>query len=369
MVARRLGTRAFLVSGSRTLLQSEFTREITSALHDTGVSTELLGNVAREPEVEDVDAAVKKLIGEFGTRDGDLLIALGGGSAIDLAKSVAAMVTNGRGASVQEFLEGVGSGRTIDTPPLPLLAIPTTSGTGAEVTRNAVISSYDPPFKKSLRSEHMIPDAVLVDPELTISLPATVTAHSGMDALTQCIESFISRRSQPIPRALARQGTALALASLREAVECPDSRIARENMAHAALLSGMALANSGLGLAHGVAASLGVHARVPHGLACAVMLPAAMRANREVAQAELFDLATACGHDVERRGEVEVVDEFLARIQSLAAAIDIPRTLAELGVTPAQLPEIVRGSYGNSMSGNPRDVSPEELHALLEGLL
>src|SRR5204863_6609387 len=139
-----------------------------------------------------------------------------------------------------------------------------------------------PPSKKSLRSDRMVPRAVLVDPQLTASSPHAVTAQSGLDALTQLIEAYISGRAQPIPRALAREGIPLAARSLERAVREPDCREAREDMAQAALLSGLALANSGLGMAHGVAAALGITCGIAHGLACAVMLPAALEANREV---------------------------------------------------------------------------------------
>ena len=287
--AKTVGRRAFLVSGSRTLQSNGCIDEIADALRTANVTVEHLATISREPEVADVDAAVEKL-GPLHVRDGDFVIAVGGGSAIDLGKAVAAMAANRDGESVCDYLEGVGRGLQIVNPPLPVIAVPTTAGTGSEATKNAVISSYDPPFKKSLRSDWMVPRIVIVDPELTLSTPRDVTAHSGMDALTQLIESFISRRAKPIPQALCRQGIELALRYLVEAVENPESRPAREAMSYAALLSGIALANSGLGMAHGVAAALGVHCRVPHGLACAVMLPTAIEINRDVRSKEIAEM-------------------------------------------------------------------------------
>ncbi len=244
---------AAIVWGSRTLAESEIAAEIFQTLADAGVAASSITTISREPEPRDVDAVAVRL----GAGDEPLVIlAIGGGSAIDLAKAAAAMATNGP-APVIDFLEGVGAGRTISRTPLPVVAVPTTAGTGSEATKNAVLSSYDPPFKKSLRSELMIPRAVLVDPELTISLPPATTAHGGLDAVTQLIESFISRRARPIPRALAIDGLRLAVPALPEAIRRPHDRQPREAMAQAALLSGLALANSGLGLAHGVAAALG----------------------------------------------------------------------------------------------------------------
>ncbi len=209
--------------------------------------------------------------------NGDFMLAIGGGAAIDLAKAAGAMAANDQSPTVKDYLENVGRDLKIVNPPLPVLAMPTTAGTGAEATKNAVISSYDPPFKKSLRDDRLMPRIALVDPELTVSVPANVTAASGMDAITQLFESYISRKARPIPQALAVQGLKIAIPAIVEAVEKPDSRTAREAMAHAALLSGMALANSGLGMAHGVAPALGIHCRVPHGVACALMLPVALR--------------------------------------------------------------------------------------------
>lgn len=365
-LARGLGRRARIVLGSRTLADSAEYHQILDSLRAAGIEPHHLATISREPEVRDVDQAVQQLLGHE-IAAGDFLIGIGGGAALDLAKAVSAMATNREGDSVRDYLEGVGKGLTVDCPPLPMMAIPTTSGTGSEATKNAVISSYDPVFKKSLRSNLMVPHIVLVDPELTVSLPATTTAFSGMDAITQCIESYISCRAQPIPSALALQGTQLAIPSIKEAVNDPHSRTARERMSHAALLSGIALANSGLGMAHGVAAALGVHCRVPHGLACAVMLPVALRVNRDVSKTRIAELARACGH--EGREDAQLTGEFIDRIERLCRAVGIPQKLSDLGVKQEQIPALVPSSRGNSMSGNPRELSDAELTQILEGIL
>jgi len=396
-----IGRRALLVPGSRTLEANGSIAALVDSLQEEGIAVEQIATQSREPEVADVDAAAESLR-KLPVRDGDFLLAVGGGSAIDLAKAVAAMAVNRAGESVRDYLEGVGRGLTLTEPPLPIVAVPTTAGTGSEATKNAVISSYDPPFKKSLRSDALLPRLVLVDPELTVSAPRSVTAQSGMDALTQLIESFISRRAKPVPQALCRQGIPLALNSLVEAVEQPASRTARENMAHAALLSGIALANSGLGMAHGVAAALGVHCRVPHGLACAVMLPAALETNRRVSLPLIAEIGRMLPAGVPPsgglRGVAEIVrilherqnshefcygpaeagtpaaDEQAAElavetIRDISRRIGIPKRLSEIGVTAEHIPDLVRSSRGNSMSGNPRELSDGELAAILEGLL
>jgi len=366
-LAAALGTRAFVVSGSRTLAAGGALDEIEQSLRDAGVTPLRIANISREPEVADVDEAVATLR-RHGIRAGDLVLAVGGGSAIDLAKAAAALATNSAGESVRDYLEGVGRGLKIRNAPLPLVAMPTTAGTGSEATKNSVISSYDPPFKKSLRSDQMVPKIVLVDPELTVGLPPAITAHTGMDAITQLIESYISRRSRPIPRALCWQGLELALPALVEAVENGESRPAREKMAHAALLSGMALANSGLGLAHGVAAALGVHCRVPHGLACAVMLPAALRANREVCRDDLARLGSLAS-GLKFASANAAADEFIDFIDELSMRIGIPRRLSEIGVSAGQIPDLVRSSHGNSLDGNPREISDAELERILKQML
>ena len=366
-LARPLGRRAWIVSGSRTLERQGTIAELCDSLDKAGVASELLTTVTREPEVEDVDNAVARLI-DAGIREGDFVIGIGGGAGLDTAKAVAALATNRHGDSVRDFLEGVGAGLTIDNDPLPMLAIPTTAGTGSEATKNAVISSYDPPFKKSLRSERMVPDTVLVDPELTVSCPPTVTAYSGMDAVTQLIESFISRRSTHVTYGLCRE----ALEALFwfddwrapvTAFEDPTDRTAREAMSHGALMSGIALANSGLGMAHGVAAALGVHSRVTHGLACAVLLPIAMEANREVSESRLDQL----GYWLKDSIDTDRVpsQDAIVEIRSMNKRLGIPSRLSDLGVTEDQIPDIVRSSRGNSMSGNPREIDDEELAEIL----
>jgi alcohol dehydrogenase class IV len=367
---KSIGKRALLVTGSRTLESNGTIATFVDSLKEAGIAVEQIAAQSREPEVADVDAAARSLR-TLPVRDGDFLLAVGGGSAIDLGKAVAAMAVNRAGEGVRDYLEGVGRGLTLTVPPLPIVAVPTTAGTGSEATKNAVISSCDPPFKKSLRSEALLPQLVVVDPELTVSAPPSVTAQSGMDALTQLIESFLSRRAKPVPRALCRQGIPLALNSLVEAVEQPASRTARENMAHAAFLSGVALANSGLGMAHGVAAALGVHCRVPHGLACAVMLPAALETNRRVSLPLIAEIGRTAleGRRTSELDDEQAAESAVATIADIGRRIGIPGRLSEIGVTAERIPDLVRSSRGNSMNGNPRELSDDELAAILEGLL
>jgi alcohol dehydrogenase class IV len=362
-LAAALGQRAFLVLGSRTLKRTGAVSELRHLLSQQGVEVIELATITEEPTVAHVDAAAAHVRGAT-PRGGDFLLAFGGGSAIDLAKAVAALATNTLGASVRDYLEGIGRGLKLLAPPLPIMALPTTAGTGSEATKNAVISVDSPGVKKSLRDDRLMPEVVLVDPELTVSLPAPVTAQTGMDAITQLIESYISRKARPIPRALAAEGLRLALGAIVEAFDNGRSRPAREAMAHAALLSGMALANSGLGMAHGVAAALGVHCGVRHGLACATMLPVALAANREVCETDLAELARAA-HIVGDVPESAAANALIVRIDEICRHLQMPERLAQIGVRAEQVPSLVRDSRGNSMDGNPRTLSDVELSELL----
>jgi len=361
-VVAPLGQRAWIVAGSRTLEAAGVPQEIEKLLAARGIEARRVTCASREPETCDVDETVAAIRPQL--KPGDCLVAVGGGSTIDLAKAVAGLVTQREAAPVRDYLEGVGRGLKLVDAPLPLIAIPTTSGTGTEATKNAVISSYDPLFKKSLRDERLVPSAVIIDPELTVSNPPEVTAHSGMDAITQLIESYVTKKATPLTKALCREGLRAAIPALEVAFKDPTNRAAREAMSYAAWLSGVTLANSGLGMAHGVAAALGVHCKVPHGLACAVMLVPSMKANLQL-----------CFRDYARIGELiaggavgpDEMDADLAivNLEMLATSLGIPKRLRDLGVQEDQLGPLVAASRGNSMTGNPRDLADNELLEIL----
>lgn len=365
--AAGLGQRVFLVSGSRTLRKSALWTEIQQSLDTAKLQTVDLGVISREPEVEDVDAFVARLRDLGGGQPGDIVLAIGGGAALDLGKAVAALATNRQSDTVKDYLEGVGRGLQITERPLPLVAMPTTSGTGSEATKNSVISSQSGGFKKSLRSDRMIAEVALLDPELTVSCPRDTTAWSGMDAITQLIESLITPKATEITRALCHEGLRCAVPWLQRAVVDPTCRPAREAMSHAAFLSGVTLANAGLGMAHGVAAALGVLCGIPHGLACATLLPVALRVNRgqcEPALAQLAPLFSRRSWDTPAAAADFTVDA----VRELALSLRIPLRLRDLGVEKSQLPALVPASRGNSMNGNPRSLSDSELSDILEAL-
>ncbi len=367
-LGRHLGRRALVFCGLPDAQAAKVLQNVADALHAEQIDVIEAAAIDHEPEAADVDEAAAGLR-ELGAGSGDFLLALGGGAAIDLAKAAAAMAVTDAHDPVADYLEGVGRGLKLHRDPLPIMALPTTAGTGAEATYNAVISNYDPPWKKSLRDPRLMPRIALVDPELCASAPPAITAASGMDAVTQLIESFISRKAQPIPQALCMQGLRLAVPAIVEAVESGASREARERMSHAALLSGMALANSGLGMAHGVAPALGTHCRVPHGAACALMLPTALRVNREAREEELARLSHVLFGVNSRQSPGEAVDRLIAEMEQLCNRVGAPRRLSDVGVKPEQIPAIARDSFGNSMRGNPVELTEPQLAEILQDLL
>ena len=365
-VARTLGLRAILIIGSKTLEKLGFVRQLIDDLEQSGVSILTTETVSHEPETQDVDRLVLRLRGAI--LPGDFVLSFGGGSAIDLGKAVAALLPQEAGAPVVDYLEGVGRGLKLEQPPLPILAMPTTAGTGAEVTKNAVIASYHPPFKKSLRHDRMMPQAVLIDPELTLHCSEKVTAESGLDAITQLLESYVTCKRQPFTDALVEQGLPKAMTALETLLTEPENLDARCSMAHGAMLSGLALTNSGLGMAHGVAPALGTHCRVPHGAACAMMLPITLRTNAEVCVERYAKLSHLLFGFDKTISDETATERLIDRIEQLCRNFSLPMRLSDCGIDPALIPAIARDSKGNSMSGNPKDLNESDIAEILRSI-
>jgi alcohol dehydrogenase class IV len=316
--------------------------------------------VAAEPTVELARAGVAAAR-EHGA---DVVVAIGGGSVIDTGKAVAALL--GNGGDPLDYLEVIGSGRPITRAAAPCIAVPTTAGTGAEVTANAVLASPAHRVKASLRSPLMIPRVALVDPELTVSCPPAVTAASGLDALTQCLEPFVSPQASPLTDGIAREGLRRAAAGLRAAYADGGDLAARADMAVCALLGGMALANAKLGAVHGLAGVVGGTADVPHGLACAVLLAPVIEANLR---------ALPPGHPVlDRYAEAArlltgqpaaSIQDGLAWIRETLVLLSVPG-LAAFGLGSEQADEIAaKAMTSSSMQGNPAVLSRDDLRAVL----
>ncbi len=297
-----------------------------------------------------------------------LVIAIGGGSVLDAGKAIAALSTNR--ADPLEYLEVVGAGNPLTSPPLPLIAIPTTAGTGAEVTRNAVLTSEAHQTKVSLRSPLMLPRLAVVDPELTFGLPAAITATTGLDALTQLIEAFVSTRANPLTDALCRDGIRRAARSLHRACLPGDDAAAREDMALAALFSGMALANAGLGAVHGFAAPIGGVFHAPHGAVCAALLPHVMATNVHALQ-QRQPTAPALPKFAETARMLlddahATVLDGVQWLQQTCSDLQIP-TLGAHGVAVDDFPRLIQqATNASSMRSNPIALTADELRAILE---
>ena len=354
----RLGASRVLVVTGRTTSRADTLR---SELRETGISSIVFG-VATEPSIERVRAAVS-LVAESGC---DAVLGFGGGSALDVAKAVAVLALSGTDPT--DHLEVIGAGHPIERPGLPCVAVPTTAGTGSEVTRNSVLSGGG--VKASLRSPLILPKVALVDPELLVGVPKPTIAASGMDALSQLIEPLLSKRANPFSDALARDGIRRSARSLRRGYEegMEESGV-REDLALASLFSGMCLANSGLGAVHGLAAAAGARLSAPHGAVCAAVLAAVMdvnlralreRAREDPALPRMTEVATLLTGLPEATPE-----DAIAWLQELTTALSIPG-LASYGLNQDEIaPMVAAAQEASSMRGNPIELRDEEVTEII----
>ncbi len=358
--AKAFGSRALVVTGS----DPSRAAPLYDLLHTAQIAYEVFA-VAGEPKIETAFAGVA----QARACAAELIIGMGGGGALDAAKAIAALATNE--GDLLDYLEVVGKALPLAHAPLPYIAIPTTAGTGSEATRNAVLTAEAQRVKVSLRSPLMLPRLALIDPTLMHSLPPSVTASSGLDALTQLIEPFVCRRANPITDALCREGITNAAWALPRAYADGNDAEAREAMAYASLFGGMALANAGLGAVHGFAAPIGGMFEVGHGVICASLLPHVIAANVRALRAQNDSYASdrlmrfeeiALLLDAESPEAEAAVDA----VSALCARLNIPR-LSGLGVQRAAFAEIVqKAQASNSMKANPATLSDADLHAILE---
>jgi alcohol dehydrogenase class IV len=301
-----------------------------------------------EPTVADIDAALTI------ARDAnvDFVLGVGGGSAIDAAKTLAGLLANGGVAS--DYMEVIGKGQQITKPAVPWIAIPTTAGTGAEATRNAVIGWPEKKFKASIRSELLLPRLALIDPALAIDVPPDVTARSGMDALCQCIEAYVSSGANAMTDVVALKGVQLAGEFLEDAFDDGHDLDAREGMAMAALFSGIALTNAGLGAVHGFAAPLGANFPIPHGTICGLLLP------------HVIDTNLAAGAAREKYADIDrALAGGLARCRALVRELGLP-SLSTFGVTAADIePMVALAKQASSMRYNPVTLPDAALREIL----
>lgn len=366
-LAAAFGRRVLLVTGSRSLLQGRFWPELEASFAAAGL--DVIGHrISGEPSPEAVDAAVQRYRG----RDISVVVAIGGGSALDAGKAIAGLLLPGN--PVLDHLEGVGPERPYRGPAVPLIAVPTTAGTGSEATKNAVLSRHGPKgFKKSFRDERLVAQYAVVDPDFLATCPPAIIAGNGMDALTQLLESYVSLRANPFCDALALDGLAHARDSLLPLYRDAGNADARAGMAYASLLSGITLAQVGLGSVHGLASPLGAFFPIAHGVVCGTLVAAATAVNLRVLRTREPDHPALAryariGRLLTREpfpDDAEAGDALVALLEEWTHVLDLP-TLDRLGVTPADHPRIVAGSRGSSMQTNPIVLQDAEIAEILE---
>ena len=361
-IAAGLGSRVCLVTGG-TLDRAG---GVIVELNRVGISY-----ITLQVKGEPTTTLVLRLVEEARAADCNLVIGIGGGSVLDTGKVIAALLTN-RG-ELMDYLEVIGKGIKIELPPAPYIAIPTTAGTGAEVTRNGVLLSPEHRVKVSMRSPLMIPRVALVDPLLTVSMPSAITASTGLDAFTQLLEPFVSRKANPLTDAICREGLRRAARSLRRAYEDGNDIPARTDMALAGLFGGLALANAGLGAAHGFAGPLGGMFPAPHGAICARLLPLVMEANIRALRER-----SPSSPALSRYREAAVIvtgnknttaEDGVDWVSNLCRDLAIP-PLSQFGIKADDIAMVVaKAKNSSSMKGNPVELSEKELAKILSRAL
>jgi alcohol dehydrogenase class IV len=360
-LARELGRRALVVLGG----SDRGRQALTEGLSEAGVPP-VVFNVSGEPTTHLVDRAT----GIARAEGCDLVISVGGGSVIDAGKAVAGLLANP--GEVRDYLELAGGGKPLLERGVPFIAVPTTAGTGAEVTRNAVLDVPEQKLKASLRSPHLLARLAVVDPELTLPLPPAITAYTGMDALTQLIEPFVSKAANPLTDGICREGLTRVARSLARAYRDGSDVAAREDMALAALFSGIALANAKLGAVHGFASVLGGITGHAHGAICARLLPFVMEANiravDERGDSTIIRRYTEIARALTGDPEADARDG-VSWVRGLCAEMKIP-PLRVAGLSIADCDRLIPlAQRASSMQGNPVKLSDAELRGILEASL
>ncbi|HTX78048.1 MAG TPA: iron-containing alcohol dehydrogenase [Longilinea sp.] len=361
-IARQFGNKAVIVAGG----DPKSIENLKEILSNSEIEF-VIFKAAGEPTTRLVEEAIR-LAKENGSQ---FVIGLGGGSAIDIAKAISVMLTNP--GELLDYLEVVGKNRAIDLPAAPMIAVPTTSGTGSEVTRNAVLAVPEKKVKVSMRSAYILPRVALVDPELTYGLPPRLTANTGMDALTQVLEPYVSLKANSMVDMFCREGMKRAARSLEKAYHDGSDRQARIDMSWTSLLGGLSLANAGLGAVHGFAGPIGGMFHAPHGAICASLLAPvtamnvkalALRAPGEPALERYHEIAKILtGKDSAS------IKDGIDWLQSLKDALEIPG-LSEYGIAEENFSEIIdKALVASSMRGNPIQLQREELEVILREAL
>ena len=367
-LAAGFGIQVLLVTGAASFKQSPYYAPLLEQFAQHGLSWQL-HIVNGEPSPQDIDAATAK----FRSAEIDVVVAIGGGSVLDAAKAIAGLLRIPN--SVMDFLEGVGPELDYPGPSVPFIAVPTTAGTGSEATKNAVLSVQGPQgFKKSFRHETLVPQYALIDPNLMVSCPKPQIAANGMDALTQLLESYVSMKANPFTDALALSGIEAVREGLLEWYkEGPNAAEGRAKMAYAALLSGISLAQVGLGSVHGLAAPLGAFFPIPHGVVCGTLVAACTETNIAVLLGRHPESPALARYAAVGRllGNDSGLDDDASRTRLVSILADwtwqlgLPR-LSHYGMKEEDIARVVANCRGSSMKTNPVVLTDEEISLILK---
>jgi alcohol dehydrogenase class IV len=350
--------KVLLVCGAKALRASGQLDRALKLLAEAGLDVILYDGLAGEPTLAQVEQGLVMARRERVA----VVLGIGGGSAMDVAKTVAGLCPYD--GTVSEYHSGE---RQIEGPGLPWVAAPTTAGTGAEVTKNAVLTDPDRDVKKSIRHDSWFARVAIVDPELTLSMPPAVTASTGSDALCQAIESLVSIGAMPETDALAAEAIRLIGRSLVRAYREGDNLEARADMLYGSMLAGMALSNARLGAVHGLAHPLGHHCHIPHGVICGLLLPGVMAYNLEYAEEKYARAASLLGCHAEGMERKEAARLGVERVRDILQKIELPLRLRDLDVPRADFPRIIEESLpSGSMKHNPRPLEAADLQIILE---
>ena len=359
----RYGSHMLLLTGARSLRESPFFKTFTDNLKKNNFRYEVIG-ISEEPSPMLIDGLTSK----FRRHMPDVVVSIGGGSVIDSGKAMSAMLPDLH--SVYEYLEGVGTGKQHPGKKVPFIAVPTTSGTGSETTKNAVLSDVGKTgFKRSIRHDNFVPDIALIDPELTLSCPSNVTAACGMDAFTQLMESYVSLNASPFTDVLAFSGLEAAIRSLIRAYKNHSDLEARTGMSYAALVSGITLANAGLGVVHGFASVIGGYHNVPHGVICGTLLAESTKMNistllRKSPDSSALEKYRKIGLLMMENNNGETGDPLDVLVNKLfewTKELKIPK-LGNFDIRERDLPHIIKET---GIKQNPAELGNQELETII----
>lgn len=357
--AKNLGNKALIVLGKKSIRKYGILGKLIHLLETNDVKFTIYEGIESDPSVKTIDKG--KIYAK--KEKCNLVIAIGGGSVLDAGKAISALITNQGSAADYQEIDGMG--RNFLQKTVPFIAIPTTSGTGSEVTRNAVITNIEKGLKKSIRDDKLFPEIALIDPELTISLPPKATAICGGDALTQCIESYLGKKSQKLTDILALQGIELIGKSLIECVKNGNNLQARKDMSMAALLSGICLSNSGLGIAHALSHPLGVYYKIPHGLSCAVLLPLVMEYALSFNAKKIKNIAQSLGVNTSGLSDEKAGIAAIEKVHFILLNIGIEKNLHSWQIQETDFPRLIKDAQGSNLYNSPGKICDDDLIKLL----